>query len=85
MLYKKIHRQYLREFRKGRRFKLDGEIYKIIKKPFIDYPFPRICVKCESMWCRSSKKSLIIMIDSNDYIPSLGERIYKDRITWLKD
>lgn len=85
MLYKKIHRQYLREFRKGKRFKLDDEVYKIIKEPFIDYPSPRICVKCESMWCCSSKKSLIIMIDSDHYIPSLGERVYKDKITWLED
>lgn len=81
MLYKKVHRQYVREFRLCRRFKLDDEIYKIIKEPFIDYP--RICVRCESLWCCSCKKSLIMMVDSDDFISSLGERIYKSRITWL--
>ena len=83
MLYKKIHRQYVKEFWKGRRFKIDDEVYKIIKEPFIDYP--RICVRCESLWCCSCKKSLIIMIDSDAFIVSLGERIHKDRITWLGD
>lgn len=36
MLYKKIHRQYLREFRVGRKFWLNGDVkYRIDTKPFI--------------------------------------------------
>lgn len=36
MLYKKIHRQYLREWRVGRKFKLDnGLVYEITREPFI--------------------------------------------------
>ena len=36
MLYKKIHRQYLREFRKGRRFKWFGSTEVVTKNPDID-------------------------------------------------
>ena len=37
MLYKKIHRQYLREWRKGRGFRFDnsGEECEIIRGPYI--------------------------------------------------
>ena len=34
MLYKKVHRQYLRQFRVGRRFMYCGFVYKITKGPF---------------------------------------------------
>ena len=36
MLYKKIHRQYLREFRVGRRFMVWDKVYKMARKPYID-------------------------------------------------
>ena len=37
MLYKKVHRQYLRQFRVGRKFKCYGFVYEITKeKPYID-------------------------------------------------
>ena len=36
MLYKKIHRQYLREFRVGMKFKTSsGEVYEVTEKPQI--------------------------------------------------
>ena len=35
MLYKKIHRQHLREFKRGRKFKINGNVYKIIEEPNI--------------------------------------------------
>ena len=37
MLYKKTHRQYLRQWRLGRKFKLHGSyiIHKVIEKPYI--------------------------------------------------
>lgn len=36
MLYKKIHRQFLRGFREGRKFKCEGEVYEVAGKPYID-------------------------------------------------
>ena len=43
MLYKKIHRQYLRQFRKGRMFRgkyrgdvFESGVYKITSRPYID-------------------------------------------------
>ena len=41
MLYKKIHRQYIREFWIGRKFILHGETYEITKKPRIGF-----CDRC---------------------------------------
>lgn len=37
MLYKKIHRQYIREFRTGRKYKCmySGKAYKVAEKPYI--------------------------------------------------
>ena len=39
MLYKKIHRQYVREFRMGRRFRYKGCRFEITGKPYIDFTF----------------------------------------------
>ena len=36
MLYKKIHRQYLRKWRIGRKFKYNRHVYEVTKKPYID-------------------------------------------------
>ena len=33
MLYKKIHRQYVKEFRVGRKFRFDGKVYKVTTRP----------------------------------------------------
>ena len=35
MLYKKIHRQHLRQWRIGRRFKIDGYVDEVTGKPYI--------------------------------------------------
>lgn len=35
MLYKKIHRQYVKEFRKGRKFKYNGFVYEVTGEPHI--------------------------------------------------
>ena len=35
MLYKKVHRQHLREFRKGRKFKYDYHVHEVTKEPYI--------------------------------------------------
>ena len=42
VLYKKVHRQYLREFKKGRKFKYDNKVHEIIKEPYIDETY--ICI-----------------------------------------
>lgn len=53
MLYKKIHRQYLRQWRIGRRFKIDsGLVYEVTREPFIDEGF--------QVWLASSKKGFNI-------------------------
>lgn len=36
MLYKKIHRQYVKEFRKGRKFKTKYTVSEVIGKPYIE-------------------------------------------------
>lgn len=36
MLYKKIHRQYVKEFQVGRKYRFEGgEVYKITTSPYI--------------------------------------------------
>lgn len=83
MLYKKIHRQYVREFRRriGRKFKYEwcgGGVYKVTSEPFIDPSGDGIYVKFDDN--DQFKWPLISMID-NYY--SIGVRLGKDYITWL--
>lgn len=77
MLYKKIHRQYLRQFRVGRKYRFAGfkKICKITKEPFIH---------------KYDKRRIYIMIDrggilSHSVILSLcsTSRLYDNIITWL--
>lgn len=35
MLYKKVHRQFVRQFRKGRKYKFFS-VWEVIKEPYID-------------------------------------------------
>lgn len=44
MLYKKIHRQHVRQFWMGRRFEYRGDIYEITKKPRIGRGQSRVVV-----------------------------------------
>ncbi len=39
MLYKKTHRQYVKEFREGRQFWFKNELFTVITKPGIDRDF----------------------------------------------
>lgn len=41
MLYKKIHRQYVKEFRKGRKYKFFS-VWEVIKEPYIDEGYIKI-------------------------------------------
>lgn len=50
MLYKKIHRQFLRQWRLGRRFKLSscGDVHEVVGKLYIDYNWHSIWL---GGWC----------------------------------
>ena len=70
MLYKKIHRQYLREFRVGRRFEYRGDIYEITRGPFFLTP--------RRIWIdRGIGNCMSILSES-------GKMQYKE-IVWLED
>ena len=72
MLYKKVHRQYLREWRIGRKFKYLGEVYEITKeKPFIDIECGNIRI---DHWFL-----ILILIDGE----KSGQLWCKDNIEWL--
>lgn len=77
MLYKKIHRQYLREFRVGRKFMLRNEIFEIIKevikKPYISRN--RIWIDTSS----TNRQMELIRLR----LHFSGWRWYKEEITWL--
>lgn len=67
MLYKKTHRQFIRQFWKGRKFRFndgDIEVYEIIDEPFIDRDF---------VWVDGMN---LISLYS-------GRLLHKDYITWL--
>ncbi len=70
MLYKKIHRQYVREFRVGREFEYKHEIFVVTGGPCI--LSKRIAVAIDSV------RSLWYII----YLP-YGRLRYKNDITWL--
>lgn len=79
MLYKKIHRQYVREFREGREIKNKYDnIYKI-GKPRIDYPSLRF----------NQYLAIIVRIDDIDYSliyikgPEKGIIRCKSRLAWV--
>ena len=69
MLYKKIHRQYLREFKRGRKFKIrnincKGKVYEVTKEPIIG--------------------RVAIWIDGMDLISFYSGKIrYKDEFKWI--
>ena len=35
MLYKKVHRQYLKEWRLGRKYEMYGEVCEVTREPYI--------------------------------------------------
>lgn len=77
MLYKKIHRQFLREFRVGRKFKYNKVVYEVTEKPHID-PEYIYSVVSDNKW------PLIPLVDAPIYYyPDKGERTDEDYIEWL--
>ena len=79
MLYKKVHRQFLREFKKGREFRVGDDVYKVTREPCID-PEYIYSVVSDNAW------PLIPLVDAPKsiyYYPDKGERIDEDYIEWL--
>ena len=75
MLYKKVHRQFVREFKVGREFKCKGHVFKVSKEPYIHKdgnPISILLGNCNLRWF------LIPIVG-----PCKGQRWYKDNIEWL--
>ena len=75
MLYKKVHRQHLREFRVGRDFKCKGRMFKVSKELHIhkdSNPISILLGSCNMRWF------LIPIVG-----PCKGQLWNKDKITWL--
>ena len=76
MLYKKIHRQFVKEFKKGREFKVGDHVFKVTGKPYIKDGCIFSVVSGDNDW------PLIPLVDAPKY-PDKGERIDEDYIEWL--
>ena len=85
MLYKKIHRQYLREFRVGRKFKYfrygREDVLKVIRPHITRNCYVSVLVRCD---CLPISLTLIYMTDKTGSWFK-GELINIDDITWLED
>lgn len=89
MLYKKIHRQYLRDFRKGREFKYEYEfkfgsysvVCKVTKKLYTscDNYISIDCVEKDDERHKCERTFSLVSIASY----SVGQFLYKGEITWL--
>lgn len=79
MLYKKIHRQYLREFREGRKYRYEDVERVVAKKPYIDGKYIQIIYVKDG--CRFCSVQILISIENL----FLGELLSKSDITWLED
>jgi len=79
MLYKKIHRQYIREYWIGRRFRFFREVFKVTSKPRISKYNISIEVVCSTfpvdrMWELVRLAGLL-----------KGTTRVKDKVKWLED
>ena len=74
MLYKKIHRQHLREFKRGRIFKIDNDTKCEVEKPYIDE-------ECNAIYVRGTMSWRLIPM----YGKYSGKLWLKNRITWCSD
>lgn len=79
MLYKKVHRQYLREFRIGRTFRYygRGDVSKITRLYTTRDCYISVLVRCN---CIPMSLTLIYMKG-----PWNGKLLYIDDIEWLED
>ena len=78
MLYKKIHRQLVRECRRGRKFKYGNDVlvYKITKEPYID---GHILIDVITRYNEYPGKKLITTTNKESGWVWLD----KDYVTWL--
>lgn len=82
MLYKKIHRQFLREFRVGREFKFFDvleEVYEVTQKPYIDINGIMAYLKGDS----SGVNMRWYLIHTSGYYK--GRILSNGNIAWLED
>ena len=77
MLYKKVHRQYLREFREGRKFKDNSNIYEVTRKPYINEDYIQIDV--DNGYFGDRCIAVIALYSGKMWYK------YKSDITWLED
>lgn len=90
MLYKKVHRLHVRDFRVGRKFmyRFGDKIFKITSKPYIDYSEGCISDGCIRIKCDGTVNGTWdLIVISDDYFGdfSIGEIIDRDNIIWLED
>ena len=77
MLYKKIHRQYLREFREGRKYRYENVERVVVKKPYIDGKYIQIIFVIDGHHlCR-----IQVLISIENLF--LGQIWNESDITWL--
>ena len=86
MLYKKIHRQFLREFRICRRLWFDGDVYRVDRKPYM-YPGGGITVNLLNITMYLGRGGIdhmncwvLICIKGNGRGDIRG---WKNKITWI--
>ena len=80
MLYKKVHRQYVKEWRIGRKFRFINRVCKITSKPYISYLDKSIRVTCDGGYESSSWP----LINIGDVLGLCTRaRLNEDNITWL--
>lgn len=93
MLYKKIHRQHVREWRLGRKFKFSrgsSAIYRVSREPYIAY------IEGISIWVEDIRDDIRDDSDERIHIPiafclfdiadkESGQLLQAHKITWLED
>lgn len=80
MLYKKIHRQCVRQYRVGRKFRCinSGNVYEVTGKLYIDYPDGVIGVMCKK---NNKNKCWSLIVISR--LGRVGETVDDVFIEWL--
>ena len=78
MLYKKVHRQYLREFRIGRKYRIGKDEKIVAKKPYIEGKCIMVFYTIDGR--RFCSDQILISIGGRQYT---GQIWHKDDITWI--
>ena len=73
MLYKKIHRQYLREWRIGRKFDIiNGNVYEVTKEPYIGEYYINVLIG-------NKNQRLYLIFKTGKY----SGQLLQNKITWI--